>query len=95
MPYEMPSRLREAIKAFIEYYNYERYHQGLGDVTPSNLYTRRNLEVIQRRKEAKNRTLKVRREYNRIIREQGKSLWSIHHSWRSRCPTFADYIQLR
>jgi len=30
MPYEMPGKLREAIKAFIEYYNYERYHEGLG-----------------------------------------------------------------
>jgi transposase InsO family protein len=32
--YEMPSELRGAIKTFIEYYNYERYHEGLGDVTP-------------------------------------------------------------
>ena len=34
VPYEMPSELREATKAFIDYYNYQRYHEGLGDVTP-------------------------------------------------------------
>jgi len=70
MPYEMPGELREAIKAFVEYYNYERYHEGLGDVTPYDVYTGRYLEIIQRRKEAKNRTLEARRNYNRTAREQ-------------------------
>ena len=71
LPYEMPGELKEAVKAFIEYYNYQRYHEGLGDVTPYDAYTGRHLEVIQRRKEAKNRTLSARKSYNRAIREQG------------------------
>jgi putative transposase len=70
LPYEMPGELKEAVKAFIEYYNYQRYHEGLGDVTPYDVYTGRHLEVIQKRKEAKNRTLSVRKSYNRTIREQ-------------------------
>jgi len=74
VPYEMPGELKEAIKAFIEYYNYQRYHEGLGDVTPYDVYTGRHLEVIQRRKEAKNRTLQARRDYNRTIREQESDL---------------------
>jgi transposase InsO family protein len=74
VPYEMPGELREAIEAFIEYYNYYRYHEGLGNVTPYDVYTGRHLEVIQRRKEAKSRTLQTRREYNRIAREQGSDL---------------------
>jgi transposase InsO family protein len=32
VPYDMPGELREAIKTFIEYYNYRRYHEGLGNV---------------------------------------------------------------
>lgn len=44
VPYEMPSELEEAIRAFIEYYNYRRYHEGLGDVTPYDVYTGRHLE---------------------------------------------------
>jgi len=74
VPYEMPSQLQEAIKAFIEYYNYRRYHEGLGDVIPYDVYTGRHLEIIQRRKEAKSRTLRARRDYNRTTREQGKGL---------------------
>ena len=71
VPYGVPGELKEAIRAFIDYYNYRRYHEGLGDVTPYDAYTVRHLEVIQRRKEAKNRTLSDRKSYNRTIREQG------------------------
>jgi len=70
VPYEMPAELREAINVFIKYYNYRRYHEGLGDVMPYDVYTGRYLEIIQRRKEAKNRTLQARRDYNRTTREQ-------------------------
>jgi len=71
VPYDMPGELKEAIKAFIEYYNYRRYHEGLGNVTPYDVYTGRHLEIIQRRKEVKSKTLAVRRDYNRSAREQG------------------------
>lgn len=71
VPYDMPSELKEAIRAFIEYYNYRRYHEGLGNVTPYDVYTGRHLEIIQRRKEVKSRTLKARKNYNRTAREQG------------------------
>jgi putative transposase len=74
IPYEMPGELEEAIRAFIDYYNYRRYHEGLGDVTPYDVYTGRYLEIIRKRKEAKSRTLQVRRDYNRTAREQGSGL---------------------
>ena len=74
VPYEMPGELREAIKDFIEYYNYRRYHEGLGDITPYDVYSGRHLEIIQRRKEAKNRTLQTRKDYNRTVREQGNGI---------------------
>ena len=53
MPYEVPSELKEAIRAFIQYYNYQRYHEGLGNVTPYDFYSGRRLAIIQKRKEAK------------------------------------------
>jgi transposase InsO family protein len=73
VPYEMPGELTEAIKAFIEYYNYRRYHEGLGDVTPYDVYTGRHPEILQRRKEAKDRTLQARKDYNRAVRRQDSS----------------------
>ena len=74
MPYQMPGELEEAIRAFIDYYNYQRYHEGLGDVTPHDVYTGRYLGIIRKRKEAKSRTLQRRRDYNRTAREQGSVL---------------------
>ena len=71
VPYDMPGELKEAIRAFIKYYNYHRYHEGLGNVTPYDVYTGRHLEIIRRRKEVKNRTLEARRSYNRTARKQG------------------------
>ena len=70
LPYDMPSELEKAIAAFIEYYNYRRYHEGLGDVTPHDVYIGRHLEILRKRKEAKSSTLQGRRDYNRAAREQ-------------------------
>ena len=73
MPYEIPTELKEAIRAFIDYYNYRRYHEGLGNVTPYDVYTGKRHEIIQRRKEVKSRTLEERRSYNRVARKQSKN----------------------
>jgi len=70
LPYEMPSELEGAIRSFVEYYNYRRYHEGLGNVTPFDVYSGRHLEVFERRKEAKNETLTARMSYNSAIRRQ-------------------------
>ncbi len=72
--YETPRELEEAIRRFVEYYNYWRYHEGLGNITSYDMYTGRHLEIIQRRKEVKNRTLQARRDYNRTTRRQGSGL---------------------
>jgi len=74
VPYNMPGELKEAIRAFIEYYNYRRYHEGLGNVTPYDVYTGKHLEILQRRKEVKSKTLAARREYNRTARNLGQGL---------------------
>ena len=71
IPYEMPSELEEAIRAFVEYYNYRRYHEGIGNVTPYDVYTDRHHEILRRRKETKSRTLQARKSYNNAARRQG------------------------
>jgi len=74
LPYEMPSELKEAIGAFIEYYNYRRYHEGLGNVIPYDVYTGKHFEIIQRRKEEKSRTLQARKDYNKTARKMSSGL---------------------
>jgi putative transposase len=74
LPYETPSNLEEAIKSFVEYYNYQRYHEALRDVIPFDVYIGRHFEVLKRRKEAKSRTLEARRSYNSTVRAQGLGL---------------------
>ena len=54
----------------VNYYNYQRYHEGLGNVTPYDVYTGRHLEIIQKRTEVKSRTLQDRKTYNRNARKQ-------------------------
>ena len=73
VPHETPGELKEAIRGFIEYYNYRRYHEGLGNVTPYDVYTGRHHEIIQRRKEVKRRTSEERRDYNRTTREKSNN----------------------
>ena len=67
----MPGDLEETIAAFIDHYNYRRYHEGLGDVTPYGVYTGIHLKIIQRGKEAKSRTLQARRDYRITIEPPG------------------------
>ena len=69
MPYEMPSELRQAIEAFVEYYNHQRYHEALENVAPADVYFGRKDGILVRRKEAKQRTLQARHEHNRELRE--------------------------
>lgn len=72
VPYEMPSELMETIGSSIEYYNHRRYHEALGNVTPADVYHGRKDGILARRKEAKQRTLLARKEYNRKLRELDK-----------------------
>jgi hypothetical protein len=42
--------------------------------TPEAVYHGKRDATLARRKEAKNGTLQVRKDYNRVVREQGSSL---------------------
>jgi putative transposase len=49
---------------FIEFYNYRRYHEGIGSVTPADVCFGRREEILKWRKEQKPATLKRRFWYN-------------------------------
>ncbi|MBM4449085.1 MAG: IS3 family transposase [Chloroflexi bacterium] len=69
LPYELPSQLEKAIAAFVDYYNYRRYHKALGNVTPADVLYGRREEILQRRKEVQKLTISLRRSYNHGLRE--------------------------
>ncbi len=69
LPYELPSRLEQAIADFVDYYNYRRYHKALGDVTPADVLYGRREEILERRKEVQIQTINRRTDYNQGFRE--------------------------
>jgi len=77
VPYDTPSELERAINSFVRYYNYYRYHEALKNVTPFDVYSGRQSEILQRRREVKAKTFEKRKRYNSTIRGQGPSTESV------------------
>jgi putative transposase len=59
--YYLPGDLEQQIGAFVEYYNYERYHESLNNVTPADVYFGRDKTIIRERKKIKRNTINQRR----------------------------------
>lgn len=63
--YYLPWHLEKAIGEYITYYNNERYHESLGNVTPGDMYEGRATQIQARRTRIKEKTMAVRRRLNR------------------------------
>jgi transposase InsO family protein len=57
----LPGALEEAIAAFVEHYNHQRYHESLGNLTPADVYFGRAETILSQRKEIKAKTIETRR----------------------------------
>jgi putative transposase len=75
--YDTPTALKRAVASFVDYYNHRRYHEGLGNVTPADVYYGRREEILWRRKEVKQRTLTLRRAFHQAVRER-ETRGSVH-----------------
>jgi transposase InsO family protein len=59
--YFLPGDLERQIGAFVDYYNNERYHESLGNLTPADVYFGRAEEILKQREEIKRKTMLKRR----------------------------------
>ena len=62
--YYYPGDLENAIKQFVHYYNHERYHQSLDNITPADMFFGRYHEIMDRRAVIKVEILQQRRIEN-------------------------------
>jgi hypothetical protein len=60
--YYLPGELREHLQRFITYYNHERYHESLDNLTPADVYYERGQEILDRRAVIKINTLAMRQK---------------------------------
>lgn len=59
--YYLPGDLKARIGEFVDYYNTERYHESLNNLTPEDVSTGRGQTVLNRRRRIKQKTLAERR----------------------------------
>jgi putative transposase len=59
-----PWELELVTADFVVYHNYERYHESLDNITPADMYSRRQEEVLTKREIIKQQTLLERRSIN-------------------------------
>ena len=60
--YYFPSELQEHLQRFVNYYNHERYHESLDNLTPADVYYDRGQRILEQREEIKLDTLAMRRQ---------------------------------
>jgi len=60
--YYLPGELQEHLQRFITYYNHERYHESLDNLTPADVYYGRGREILDQREAIKLNTLVLRRK---------------------------------
>ena len=62
--YYFPGELETEIEKFVDYYNNERYHESLDNVTPADMYQGRRITILNERDIIKQETLKKRKILN-------------------------------
>ena len=63
--YFFPEDLKAQIEAFIDYYNHQRYHESLNNLTPADVYFGRGQAIVKKRERIKRKTIEHRRLQHR------------------------------
>jgi transposase InsO family protein len=62
--YYLPQELEAEVAVFVEYYNNERVHESLGNVTPADVFFGKQAEILSEREMIKRKTFALRRKWN-------------------------------
>ena len=62
--YYLPQELESRIAEWVDYYNNRRYHESLGNITPSDKYAGRENQIFKERRKVKEMTIRLRRKMN-------------------------------
>lgn len=65
--YFCPGQLEEKMKEFVRFYNYERVHESINNLTPAEVYYGKGERKLERRRKIKQRTMKERKKQNQKI----------------------------
>ena len=64
--YYLPGDLEACIGRFVEYYNHQRYHESLKNLTPADVYFGRGQTILLKRERIKRDTIQNRRLQHRM-----------------------------
>lgn len=59
--YFLPGDLEKQIESFVDYYNHQRYHESLNNLTPANVYFGEGQSILAKRERIKQKTIAKRR----------------------------------